>query len=49
MEWHQAHKNFKSLQEIKGTVNNILAPDVLTKAYPAAPVLANSKLVTQSL
>jgi hypothetical protein len=44
---------FRTLKP-EGTVRDIyiflkLAPDVLAKAYPTIPLLANSKLVTQFL
>jgi hypothetical protein len=52
-EWirYYALKNFKSLLKIKGSYKNLkqLAPDVFTKAYPTIPLLAHSKLVTQTL
>ncbi len=39
----KTYKNYKEQLMI------LLAPDVLTKAYPMVLLLANSKLVTQSL
>jgi hypothetical protein len=50
--WHEGRRNLKNPWELNRIVNTFLkrlAPYVLTKAYPAIPLSANSKLVTQSL